>query len=168
MAPVDPTHIQASAPWPPAGQPNWEQPFPASLLHLKGPSFPEKPLLGFQEGSGDRERKPQSLITLITVSPLGPHPPPLRLGQHCAERGRRATARVSSSNHPAALREEAPGTETSWQSRVTDARGPSDLGGGGGGAESVTRLRLQKAKTKTRRVVMLATAELYSADGGFS
>ena len=51
-------------------------PFPAVHWDLKGPSFPAKPLLGLWEGSEDRERKPQTLISLIAASLFGPRPSP--------------------------------------------------------------------------------------------
>ena len=52
------------------------RPSPVVRQDLKDPSFPAKPLLGFWEGSEDRERKPQTPLTLIAASTFGPWPSP--------------------------------------------------------------------------------------------
>ena len=52
------------------------RPFPAVHRDLKGPSFPAKPLLGLWEGSEDRDRKPQTLVSLIARSLFDPRPSP--------------------------------------------------------------------------------------------
>lgn len=129
MALVNQARTSSWSPRAPASHPNWDQPFPAGLPDPKGPSFPEKALLGFQEGSGDRERKPQMLITLITGSPLGQHPP-----RSDAVVTREGLGTELHTLHfilkpPSGSERGGPGTETSWQSWVRDALGPSGLGG---------------------------------------
>lgn len=49
VALADLTHNLAQSPWALASQTNCEQPFPAVLWDLKGPSFPAKPFWGFEK-----------------------------------------------------------------------------------------------------------------------
>lgn len=58
----------------PASLPSWGLPFPTALPDLKGPSFPEKPLWGFQERRGDKEETANPFNSNRAVPPLDPSP----------------------------------------------------------------------------------------------
>ena len=124
------------------------RPFPAVRQDLKGPSFPAKPLLGFWEGSEDRERKPQTLITLIAVSTFGPWPSPGdtlgRLGRGVQRTrgwgaapatfhpetppgGGEGVILPSDKQHRIRSARGGPGTERGWRRQDRDMPGLSDL-----------------------------------------